>query len=148
MNAVLSTAKRWALIVDDDLDLVEIISALISGMGFKVVSATKILDAKYKIKNQKFDFVLLDMRLGAGSGEEIIELVRQDKHEFNHTTPIIVMSGFLDLELIGRIGKDVNDILVKPFDQKVLADRINSVLISPQQTLIDRRNQKKVIASF
>ena len=133
---------RWALVVEDEEDLREIIVETLIKFGFKVISCGKLSEAKIKVKNQKFEVLFLDMHLGAESGEEIIEMVREDVRGYNYISPIIVISGFLDPELIQRIGKTVNDILVKPFDMKTFFDRTNAVLSAPQQSLNDRRSKK------
>jgi DNA-binding response OmpR family regulator len=140
--SLITNQKRWALVVDDEEDFNELISESISKIGFKTISSKTLSDAKIKTKNQKFDCIFLDMRLGDQSGEELIEAIRQEKHGFNIATPIMVMSGFLDLELIGRIGKDVNDILVKPFDLKTFHERLNSVMSAPTKTLAIRMSER------
>jgi FixJ family two-component response regulator len=64
------------------------------------------------------------MRLGADSGEELIEFIRERKDALNVDTPILVISGHLDKPLIGKIAKKIQGALVKPFDMNALLESV------------------------
>ncbi len=126
--------NRWLLIADDDAAFIKALTDQLSNQGFKVISALKVSEAIAKLSKQKFECVLLDMRFEHASGEQIIYTMRSDT-VFNQNTPIIVMSGFLDPELVKRIGKQVNGFLVKPFNAEALLEKLNTVLASPQNRM-------------
>ena len=74
-----------------------------------------------KIKNQTFDVAFLDMHLGEDSGEKLIDLMREERmDQMNLKTPIVVISGYLDKDLVTGIAGKVQGALVKPFEIKTL----------------------------
>ncbi|MCM2277936.1 MAG: response regulator [Oligoflexia bacterium] len=119
------------LVVDDDPVICDMLTEYINREpGFKAVSASKVTEAITKLEVQKFDCVLLDMRFEYRSGEQVIETMRAE-HARNLTTPIIVISGFLDAALVLRVRKSVKSILVKPFQNSVMMARIREAVEAP-----------------
>jgi DNA-binding response OmpR family regulator len=129
MGPVASESRYWLLIVEDEEDLAKILSRKFSHSGFRVVTSRTVTDSMVKLSNQKFDCILLDMRLEHGSGERIIEALKEAKEGFNHETPIVVMSGFLDSELVKRIRGNVKGVLVKPFDHDTLITKVRELCV-------------------
>lgn len=113
--------EEFVLIVEDDEDLRHSIAEALKRNHCSVIEAGTVREATLKIKNQTFDIAFLDMRLGDDSGEELIDLMREDrKDQMNLTTPIVVISGHLDKDLIMGIAGKIQGALVKPFDIKAL----------------------------
>lgn len=121
--------SRWILIVEDDESLSKEIAEVLEGYRSQVV--TKASEAIVKLKNQKFDCILIDMKLDGGDGEQVIQYIRANKG-FNRDSPIIIMSGRLDDQIIKRVGKAVNGILTKPFDIKDLMQKITATVDTPR----------------
>ena len=134
--------KLWALVVDDDVDIRGLLVQILESLSFTCVVSGKLIEAKGKAKNQKFDIIFLDMRLEQGSGEDILEMIRSESSGFNVVSPVVVVSGFLDPELVTRLAEKVSDIIVKPFDVKTFTDRVNNVLLHPKKTLRMRMSEK------
>ncbi len=107
---------KTILIIDDEEQLANLMSMKASKSGFKGFISNSVSDASLKLQNQKFDGVILDMRLGARSGEQVIGLIRDAVNSINKTTPIIVVSAFLEPDLIKKIATKVQGIFTKPVD--------------------------------
>lgn len=122
-SSTLSSAKR-VLIVEDDANLSASLASLLVDQGYIVTKATRAHDAILKLMNQRFDCVLLDLKLLGGDGEELIGHVRNDR--VNRHAAIFVMSGYLSRDVINRIRSRVNGILVKPFEPRSLVERIEA----------------------
>jgi DNA-binding response OmpR family regulator len=116
--------KQWILIIEDEQDLIDMLSEELSRIGFSVLSCSRAADAIRIVRNQKFECILLDMRLEGGTGSQIIFSVRDDKKNLNYGTPVIVVSGQLSVDLVLKIKDSVSGVFVKPFD---LASLINKV---------------------
>ena len=119
--------KPWVLIVEDELEIVEILSIRLKKEGFEVSSCSKAPRAIQLMNNQKYDCLLLDMRLEQGSGEQILATIRRDIRNLNYATPALVMSAFLDPVIVKRIGKDIQGAFVKPFERDALISKIKSI---------------------
>jgi len=120
--------KDWVLIVEDEEDLSEILRAKLESAGFGVIQATKVSEALFKASNQKFTCILLDMRIKQGSGETVLDKIKLDYENINYKTPVIVMSAYLNPNLVRNIVNRVHSILIKPFKTDELTRKVSKLL--------------------
>ena len=116
--------KDHILIVDDDKDIVNLLKDILEDEGYKTDHCYNGKDALYKINNNKYDLIILDVMLPDMDGFELCRKVR-DKI----TIPIIFLtakSKNLD-KIIGlEIGGD--DYITKPFDDSEIVARVKAHL--------------------
>jgi DNA-binding response OmpR family regulator len=115
------------LIVEDDHNLADSLADLFRQEGYRVTKAARVHDAILKLMNQRFNCVLVDLRLEGGDGEQVVSHIRNDR-ALSKNTAVIVMSGFLNQGIVSRMGSRVAGILVKPFDPVALIRRVESLL--------------------
>jgi DNA-binding response OmpR family regulator len=106
----------------------EFFSGLLNRSGYRSAGANNSRDAGLKLKNQKFDCILLDMRLGEERGEELILAIRQRPDYLNLNTPILVVSGNLDFDVMKTIKPHIQGALVKPFIPSDLLAPLKKIL--------------------
>ena len=124
-----SAAPRWILIIEDDRAFSAAIEESLKEKGFRTVNASYVSDALAKLRRQKFECILLDLKLErGGNGQEVIQQVRRDPKGFNYKTPIIVISGFLTKEFVLELGPTGIYILAKPFSPQDLMKRLDLAL--------------------
>jgi DNA-binding response OmpR family regulator len=123
---------KWLLIVEDEEDVFDALAEGLARQGdYRVVGAKNASEAAIKLRNQKFDCLLLDMRLGRGtSGEDVIDNVRRETNGLNFETPVVVMSAYLEPDLVRRIGSRVSSMLVKPFNILAVREKIQAAIAS------------------
>lgn len=124
--------QRDVLIVDDDENIREILQIYCHNMQcFKnIVHATDGSAATLKLRNQKFSLILLDLSMPKKSGIDLLD--EFDSKSLNQKENIIIVSGTLEKELIGRIiGHGINNFLVKPFNEATFRERVLKVLLTP-----------------
>jgi DNA-binding response OmpR family regulator len=119
---------KWVLIIDDDDQIVSILDEALDRLGLRRVVAHGVNEALSKLRKQKFDLVLLDLNLPQGNGEGILGHMRMPKDQ-NQDTPVMIMSGSLDTDLILRIRNQVSAVLVKPFSIQLLLGKVQSALL-------------------
>jgi CheY-like chemotaxis protein len=120
--------KKYVLIVDDEPELLTIVSTIVEEAGFAPVTASSAREAMQKLRKQSFACILTDIKLLDGTGEEIIQFVRDSRRtEVDRNTPIMIVSGYIDKDLLQKVGKRVNGILVKPFTAQDLKNRLAQV---------------------
>jgi len=90
--------------------------------GYSAIGASDVREGMFKIKNQCYVCILLDIRLGANSGDDLVEFIRDRKDSLNTSTPIVIVSGYLDQHVVEKIGKNIQGALVKPFEMAALLD--------------------------
>ena len=118
---------RRALIVDDDADVCHILSRLLKQEGLESLEAANGRDALGVMRRESLDLVLLDVRLPGMDGQEVLKQVK----EFNGSTPIIMISGFGNIDsAVKAVKNGAYDYLTKPLDHERLALTIRRALES------------------
>ena len=76
-------------------------------------------------RNQKFDIILVDLQMRGMTGDKFIEYIRSGKNgHLNIATPILLVTGPPDMELIKGLSGKISSVLLKPFDAETLLKKI------------------------
>ncbi|MGC1273482.1 MAG: response regulator [Planctomycetaceae bacterium] len=124
----LESGKRKALIVDDDLELVELLRDTLEADGrFEVRVANNGFDAGMMVKEYHPDVIVLDVMLPDINGKEVCQRVRSDSALDD--VSIICISGMVEQDKIADLRKSgANEFLQKPFEVETLVARICTLL--------------------
>jgi DNA-binding response OmpR family regulator len=114
------------LIVDDDSDLREILVSIFEAEGSVTISASGGYEALEKLKSNKVDLVITDMRMPKGSGYDLIREVRGD--ETYNSLPIIVVTGYSDVRTSEMLEIGANALIPKPFNISQLFETVENCL--------------------
>jgi len=126
------------LIVDDEPDLVELISYNLKKEGFDVSSAPDGDTALARIKKHDFDFLILDLMLPGIHGIELCRILRNNPETRNIPVIMLTAKGEEIDRIIGlEIGAD--DYMTKPFSPRELIARIRAVLRRAGERVADNR---------
>jgi putative two-component system response regulator len=121
--------------VDDDADLLESVSELLSSEGFTVFPFTNGLDALERLRQEEADLVLTDIKMPNITGIELLEKIRAVDTE----TPVILTTGYADLNTaIDAIKKGAFEFIIKPFDFDYLILAINKGVQHKQALRLER----------
>ena len=116
------------LIVDDDVELVELMSDAFAADGrFDIKTANNGFDAGMFVKELRPDIVVLDIMLPDINGKEVCQRVRMDPTM--KTVKIICISGMVEQDKIAdlrAVGAD--DFMSKPFEVDKLVERCCEML--------------------
>jgi two-component system response regulator HydG len=105
--------KLRILIVDDDLRMTRTLFDILTMSGHEAVEAWSGLEALEKIRTQKFDFVLTDVRMPGMNGVEFHQQLRQS----HPGLPVALMTAYASDEIIRQGLEDgVVGIFDKPLD--------------------------------
>jgi len=124
----LESGKRKVLLVDDDVELVELITDVLARDGrFEVRIANNGFDAGMLVKEYGPDLIVLDVMLPDINGKEVCQRVRKD-----HTpeeVKIICISGMVEEDKIADLkAAGANEFIHKPFEVDVLIERMCRML--------------------
>ncbi len=117
------------LIVDDDVDICEVLKQYCMNMGcFKnIILAHDGIVANQKLRNQRFSVILLDMNLPKKSGLDVLN--EFNDHSVNKKDSILVVSGALEKELIGKaLRSGVKNFLAKPFTEDAFHEKVLKII--------------------
>jgi DNA-binding NtrC family response regulator len=113
------------LIVDDEQEMREISYQIFRIEGYEVDTAADAESAMFKIKNNKYDFLLVDLVLpGRLNGLDIIKKVRQILPKIK----IIAYSGFSGIDIAEKVIRaGANNFLAKPFRRQEIISVVNGL---------------------
>jgi putative two-component system response regulator len=115
------------LIVDDDPQIVTMLSRLLSRDGYLVATATNGREALAAVYSLMPDLILLDVGIPEIDGFAVCERVKND--ERTALIPVTMLTGRDDDESHRRgIEAGADDFLAKPFEHSILRARIRSQL--------------------
>ncbi len=110
-------AKPTILIVDDEADLVELVSLTLARMNLATESAGDLASARRIMGERRFDLCLADMRLPDGDGLDLVAWIQQHQPSL----PVAVISAHGNVESAVRALKlGAFDFVTKPLDLGVL----------------------------
>jgi excisionase family DNA binding protein len=131
----LESGKRKVLLVDDDKELVELMTKVLEEDGrFEVRVAENGFDAGMMVKEYRPDLIVLDVMLPDINGKEVCHRVRSDASL--EDVRILCISGMIEEDKVQELRlSGADDFLHKPFDIEELIDRMCGLLeIEPAST--------------
>jgi phosphate regulon transcriptional regulator PhoB len=115
------------LIVDDEPDLVELVSYNLKKDGFQVATAPDGGVALEKARKKNFDLIILDLMLPGIQGIELCRILRNDPK--TERVPIIMLTAKGDeADRIKGLETGADDYMAKPFSPRELVARVKAVL--------------------
>ncbi len=117
--------KPVVLIVDDEPDLLELVSLTLSRMNLATQTAADMKTAQRLLKTTHFDLCLTDMRLPDGDGLDLVAWVQ----EHQPGVPVAVITAHGNVESAVRALKlGAFDFVSKPLDLGVLRKLVGSAI--------------------
>lgn len=112
------------LVIDDDPQLRRTMRVALTTHGYEVDDAKRGDEGLGKLGRERFDLVLLDIRMPEMSGIETCRAIRQCSD-----APIIMLTAHdSDVEMIDALDAGADDYVVKPFKTPELLARMRAVL--------------------
>jgi len=118
---------RRALVVEDDPDIVELITHYLTADGFEVEAVAEGRRALDRLRAARFGAVVLDLQLPGMDGLRVCTEIRRDPAL--RLLPVIMLTARGD-EADRIVGLEVgaDDYVVKPFSPKELVARLRAVM--------------------
>src|SRR5215469_14817026 len=130
MNEAVAEKRQAAvqpvvLVVDDEPDLLELVSLTLGRMHLRTRTAPDLSSARRLLKAERFDLCLTDMRLPDGDGLDLVAWIQ----EHRATVPVAVITAHGSVELAVRALKlGAFDFVSKPLDLGVLRKLVGSAI--------------------
>ncbi len=115
------------LVLDDELNIRKILSAMLEAEGYCVHKVATIAEAKEKLKTEKIQAVLSDLRLTREDGLQLLKWVRDEQL----SVPVIILTahGTID-SAVDAMKQGAFDYLSKPFDRAELVRVIKKAVLA------------------
>jgi two-component system response regulator PilR (NtrC family) len=113
------------LVVDDEPDLLELVSLTLGRMSLRTRTASDLSSARRLLKAERFDLCLTDMRLPDGDGLDLVAWIQ----EHRAAVPVAVITAHGNVESAVRALKlGAFDFVSKPLDLGVLRKLVGSAI--------------------
>lgn len=113
--------------VDDEPDIIEILSFNLKQQGYKVFSASNGKEALVQVEKVKPHLIILDVMMPVMDGIDTCEAIRKDKR--NEEIIIMFLSARSeDYSHLAAFGVGADDYVNKPIKPKVLNSKVNALL--------------------
>jgi two-component system, OmpR family, phosphate regulon response regulator PhoB len=132
-------SKQKILVIEDERDLVEILTYNLTNEGFEVLSATDGQDGLRRAQRELPDLILLDLMLPVVDGLQVCRQLRSDPRTQDLRILMLTARSEEIDEIVGfNMGAD--DYVTKPFKIKPLIHRIKALLrrSTPDKAHADR----------
>ena len=105
--------KRKILIIDDDLNIIKLLSLFLERNGSEVLSEQNAEKGLAVIRKHNFDLILLDIMLPDVNGLDVLKRIKK----MVPNIPVIMITGGNDLEIAKKsLSEGAVDYITKPFD--------------------------------
>ena len=132
--------KEKILVVDDEKDIIELVSYNLVKEGFEVISATAGEKAMELAAREEPEIIILDLMLPGIDGLDVCrELKRSD---LTSSIPIIMLTAKgeeSDIVIGLELGAD--DYITKPFSPRILVARVKAIL----RRIESKKEEKKIV---
>jgi DNA-binding response OmpR family regulator len=118
------TRPSKILIIDDDAELVTLLTDYLTLEGFSVTPAHNGLDGLSSLAKEEFDLVVLDVMMPGMSGTEVLQKIRERSQ-----TPVLMLTARGDpVDRILGLELGADDYVPKPCPQRELVARMRAIL--------------------
>ena len=132
IQKIADLADKTLLIVDDDNPLRDRLARAMEKKGFQVTQADSEKNGKIKAKNTPPAFAVVDLRLGDGSGLNVVKEIQKHRKD----SRIVMLTGYGNIPTaVAAVKAGAIDYIPKPAD----ADDVeNALLAAPESKAVDR----------
>ncbi|MFA4836305.1 MAG: response regulator [Dehalococcoidia bacterium] len=122
------------LIVDDDPDIRDVLTAVLEAQGYRVVTARDGIDGLATLKAEVPDVMILDLLMPKMDGYAVCKELKDPRWSKYASIPILVLTSVREdasrrrYELETGLAMDVDDYVEKPISPPVILDRIKKLL--------------------
>jgi DNA-binding response OmpR family regulator len=121
------TGAGRILVVDDEPHIRRVLTAVLTGYGYEVMTAKDGLEGLAVLQEAVVDLVILDFMMPGANGLEILAKIRSDP--VRSKTPVIILTAKgQDTDREAALAGGADDFLTKPFSPKKLLARIQEII--------------------
>jgi two-component system response regulator HydG/two-component system response regulator AtoC len=126
--------KRNILLVEDEVNILKVLSTALTKEKFNVETAMTGEDALVMMKGKKFDLILSDYKLPGMNGETLLEKVKSSETSL----PVILITAYGTINLaVNAMKKGAYTFLTKPVNLNVLLSTVRDAIRLKNQDFDD-----------
>jgi two-component system, OmpR family, alkaline phosphatase synthesis response regulator PhoP len=129
---------RRVLVVDDEPDVLLLCRVNLEFEGYEVVEASDGEEAMERLREQRFDVVLLDVMMPKMDGWQVLEAVKADE-DLKELPVVMLTAKVQDQDQIRGWSQGAADYITKPFSPLALSQVLQDVLATDPEEEERRR---------
>src|SRR3954466_7323058 len=118
---------RQILIIEDESDVADLLEMSLHKAGFKTLAAADGAIGLQKARDNRPDFVILDLMLPKMSGLEVCRILKGDAAT-SHIPILMLTAKAEEIDRIVGLEFGADDYVTKPFSPRELVLRVNAIL--------------------
>ena len=127
INQEMEKHDKKILVVDDEPDILKVVTFRVKKLEYEVVTATNGQEALDLIQKEEPDLILLDIELPVMNGYEVCQRVKTNE-KLKHI-PIIFLTASIASKIAEKVKEfNADDYLIKPFDSEELLKKIKNFI--------------------
>ena len=131
----MSETSHRILVVDDDPEMCGLLSDVLGGEGFSVLTLGESLEASRILKKEEFDVLITDLKMKGLKGLDLLE----EAKKVASLTPVIIITAFGTIEsAIQAMKMGAYDYITKPF-------QMDEIVLTVKKALENRLLKKEVV---
>lgn len=120
-------SKENILAVDDEEDILELLSFNLAREGYQVSCATSGEDALRMVRTKPIDLIVLDLMLPGMDGLDVTHKIKNDLR-IKHIPIIMLTAKGEEADVVTGLELGASDYVTKPFSPRILVARIKAAL--------------------
>ena len=134
-----TASGETVLIVDDEPDIVDLLTATLAPEGYRLLSAHDGEAALRLARGERPSLILLDWRMPGMDGLEVCRILRGDPDPQLRGMPVVLLTAQMGKENItAGFAAGVTDYLTKPFKPAHVRSRVRGWLLRSQPDVAGR----------
>lgn len=122
------------LVVDDDPDILEILTTILESRGYQVIDARDGIEGLAALKAEKPDLMILDLLMPKMDGFAVLKELQDGRWSQYRGTPILILTSVREeaarrrYELETAMELNIDDYVEKPISPDILVERVEKLL--------------------
>ncbi len=129
-------AKESILVVDDEEDILELVTFNLTREGYHVKGATTGEAALKMIQSEAFDLIVLDLMLPGIDGLQVAKSIKNNP-KTGHLPIIMLTAKGEEADIVSGLELGADDYITKPFSPRVLIARVRAVIRRASEESLD-----------
>jgi DNA-binding NtrC family response regulator len=115
------------LVCDDEPEIVEFISDILTGSGYEVTGLSEPSKVRSTVDNHRIDLVILDFRMGQMNGQKVLNVLREKYSPVE--LPVAFLTSYAEKSLVEDVARTgISAFLIKPPDMNTFVEKIKNIL--------------------
>lgn len=144
-NFALAMANKKILIIEDDRNIVELLTIHLCDLGCEVSTAPDGNSGLATAVQKKFDLIILDIMLPGINGIEVCRRIRQT----DHLTPILMLTARSEeIDKVMGLETGADDYLTKPFSVREFIARVKVIFRRSEEHVMLTTTENSTLISY